>query len=124
MMIESYKMLRFWQTARETNLLVYGLVKKLPNERPVWIISDQLFRACFSIGANIAEGFGKYKGLEYARFLRMALGSANETRYWLELLQDFFLQLTALIDPAIDKNMETIKMLTATLKTLKNKQQS
>ena len=73
-MIESYKTLRFWQTANETNFLVYKLVKKLPNERPVWIISDQLLRACFSIGANIAEGFGKYKGLEYPRFLKIALG--------------------------------------------------
>lgn len=124
MMIESYKMLKFWQTANETNHLVYKLVKKLPNERPVWIISDQLFRACFSIGANIAEGFGKYKGLEYARFLRIALGSANETRYWLELLQDFFPELTSDITFAIMKNMETIKMLTASLKTLSMRQHS
>ena len=121
MMIESYKTLRFWQTANETNFLVYKLVKKLPNERPVWIISDQLLRACFSIGANIAEGFCKYKGLEYPRFLKIALGSANETRYWLELLQDFFPALTSEIYLAIMKNMETIKMLTATLNTLSKK---
>lgn len=120
-MIESYKTLRFWQTAHETSLLVYNLVKKLPNERPVWIISDQLLRACFSVGANIAEGFGKYKGLEYSRFLKIALGSSNETRYWLELLQDLFPQFTNDITLALAKNMETIKMLTASLKTLEKK---
>ena len=118
MMIESYKTLKFWQSAHETSLMVFKLIKKLPNERPVWIISDQLLRAAFSIGANIAEGFGKYKGLEYARFIKIALGSSNETQYWLELLQDLFPQFTSEITLAVAKNMETIKMLTATLKTL------
>jgi four helix bundle protein len=119
-MIESYKELIFWKTARETSLSVYKLIKKLPNERPVWIIADQLLRAAFSIGANIAEGFGKYKGLEYSRFIRIALGSANEARYWLELLEDLFPQFKVEIDLMVAKNMETIKMLTATVKSLAN----
>ena len=120
--MNSYKELKFWQSSKETSLLVVVLTKKLPNERTVWIISDQILRSCFSIGANIAEGFGKYKGKEYARFLLMALGSANETEYWLELLKDLYPNIICEIDKILAKNIETIKMLTATVNTLHRKQ--
>lgn len=119
--IKSYKELKFWQRAKETSLLMVALIKKLPNEKPAWIISDQLLRSCFSVGANIAEGFGKFQGREYARFIRIALGSANETEYWLEMTKDIYPRLNKEIDNVLSKNIETIKMLTATLKSLKKK---
>jgi len=116
--ITTYKELLFWKNAREVSFLVASLIKKLPNERVFWIISDQILRASFSIGANIAEGYGKYQGKEYQRFIRMALGSANETEYWLELIKDLYPNIIPSIDLVIKKNSETIRMLTATLKTL------
>lgn len=120
-LIRTYKELRFWQTARETSLSTALLIKKLPNERVFWIISDQVLRSSFSVGANIAEGFGKFKGKEYQRFLLMALGSANETEYWLEMLVDLCPSLRIEIMSIIDKNKETVKMLSASLKTLRLK---
>ncbi len=116
--IKTYKDLKFWQTAKRTGLLVAKLVKLFPNDRTYWIISDQILRAAFSIGANIAEGFGKYKGKEYSRFIRMALGSANEVEYWLELLLDLDLEHRKEITETLSLNTETIKMLTSTVKTL------
>jgi len=120
-LIRTYKELKFWQTAKQTSLLIALLIKKLPNERTSWIISDQILRSSFSIGANIAEGFGKFKGKEYQRFLLIALGSANETEYWLELLIDLCPSLRSEIMNVLDKNKETIKMLSASLKTLRLK---
>jgi four helix bundle protein len=35
-----------------------------------------------SIAANIEEGFGRGYGKDYARFLKISLGSARETRGW------------------------------------------
>lgn len=87
-MVTTYKDLKFWQNAKTVSLLIVSLIRKFPNERAVWIISDQVLRSSFSVGANVAEGFGKYKSKEYPRFISMALGSANETEYWLELLKD------------------------------------
>ena len=120
-LIRTYKELRFWQTAKETSLLIASLIKKFPNERAFWIISDQVLRSSFSVGANIAEGFGKFKGKEYPRFLLIALGSANETEYWLELLIDLYPSLRSEIMTILDKNKETVKMLSASLKTLRSK---
>lgn len=115
----SYKNLKFWQTAKKVCLQVAKIIKKLPNERTAWIIADQLLRSSFSIGANIAEGYGRYRGKEYSRFINIALGSAQETEYWLELLQEIYPQFSKEIDEILLINLETIKMLIATINSLR-----
>ena len=117
--VTSYKDLIFWKRSKEVSLLVVILTRKLPNERSAWVIFDQIIRSAFSVGANIAEGFGKYKGKEYSRFLQIALGSARETEYWLELLKDIYPKFADEIDKALSLNLETIKMLVVTLKKLR-----
>ncbi len=120
--LNSYKQLKFWQKAKEVSKLIIQLTKKLPNERVVWIITDQVLRSSFSVGACITEGYGKYLGKEYTRFIQMALGSARETEYWLELLEETYPKFSQQIKQILLLNEETIKMLIATLNTLRRKQ--
>jgi len=47
-------------------------------------IGDQIVRAIDSIGANIAEGYGRYFFGEYIIFLYYARGSVYESLFWLE----------------------------------------
>lgn len=77
------------------NLQVYQLSEKLANE--VWhvvtgwdwfakdTIGKQIVRSADSIGANIAEGNGRYNLQDNQRFVKIARGSLNETRHWLRL---------------------------------------
>ena len=120
-MISNYKELIFWQRGYEVIVLVILLCRKLPKERIADILSSQIIRSAASIGANIAEGFGRYKTKEYQRFLQVALGSANETDYWLTILRGTYPVFVKEIDIIIQKNMETIKMLAKSLQTLRNK---
>ena len=48
-----------------------------------WSIGIQLVRAADSIGANIAEGCGRWHHPDERRFLVMARGSLYETEHWI-----------------------------------------
>jgi len=43
----------------------------------------QLVRSADSVGANIAEGFGRFHFAENRQFSRISRGSLYETRHWL-----------------------------------------
>ncbi len=88
----------------------------LPKSKEFAVV--QLLRAVASIGANIAEGYGRFYGKSYRQFLAIARGSSFETDYWLEILMKI---------PDFDKsgllkfqetNTEISKMLTAMMKNL------
>ena len=48
----------------------------------------QMRRAAVSIPANIAEGFRRHGKAEKARYINIAEGSVEESRYYLILTQD------------------------------------
>ena len=56
---------------------VYKLADKLPAKESFGLKS-QLNRAVISIPLNIAEGSGKFSKLDFARFVRNAIGSLLE----------------------------------------------
>jgi len=51
------------------------------------IIGDQFISAIDSVGANIAEGFGRYHYLDKNKFHYNARGSLYESFHWIELLK-------------------------------------
>ncbi|MCG3208024.1 MAG: hypothetical protein FOGNACKC_01625 [Anaerolineae bacterium] len=57
-------------------------VTKLMVDRRTISLSDQLYRAVGSIGANLAEGYSRGSAKDRARFYEYSLGSARESRDW------------------------------------------
>ena len=55
---------------------------KLMKDRRTIGLSEQLYEAVGSIGANISEGYSRSSGKDRARFYEYALGSARESRGW------------------------------------------
>ncbi len=62
--------------------LAWRDVTTLAADRRTLGLSDQLYRAVGSIGANIAEGYSRSSGKDRARFFEYSLGSARESRDW------------------------------------------
>ena|SRR5213595_3784008 len=56
--------------------------ERLPDDMPADGLSLQMRRAAVSIPANIAEGFRKRSRPDKARFMNMAEGSVEESRYY------------------------------------------
>ena len=77
--VRDFKDLVVWKLARELRVQVYALVKKFPPEER-YALNTQMRRAAQSIGANIAEGFGRYSYRENIQYCRQARGSAFEVR--------------------------------------------
>ena len=85
-------------------------------------LADQLRRASKSICANLAEGYGKqsHSEAEFKRYIRIAVGSADEMRVWIRYCLDL-----GYIDEATWKNWRDeyqviAKMLQTLNKTWKN----
>jgi four helix bundle protein len=49
---------------------------------------DQVLRSGTSIGANVEEGKAGSSRRDFRKFYLIALKSANETKYWLNLIRD------------------------------------
>jgi four helix bundle protein len=82
--MQDFKKLQVWEKAHSLVLSVYRISQPFPKAEQFGMTS-QLRRAAYSIAANIAEGCGKQSNLEFARYLHISLGSANETEYFLLL---------------------------------------
>ncbi|ABG60322.1 four helix bundle protein [Cytophaga hutchinsonii] len=85
--MKNYKNLTVWQDSHELVPLVYKETKAFPREE-VYGITSQLRRAAASIPANIAEGCAKNSDREFNRFLQIAMGSLNESEYFLFLSKE------------------------------------
>ena len=73
----NFRNYKVWQDAVAYATLVYEVTSKLP-----WFekkgLCDQLQRAAVSISSNIAEGSARPTNADFAHFLDISLGSANE----------------------------------------------
>lgn len=85
--MQNYKELKVWEKAHQFTLMVYEQSRQFPKEE-LYSLTNQLRRAASSVPANIAEGCGKKSQAEFAHFLNIALGSANEAEYFLILARD------------------------------------
>ncbi|MFQ6033452.1 MAG: four helix bundle protein [Candidatus Bipolaricaulia bacterium] len=85
--MSSFRDLEVWREAHNLTLKVYEVTKTFPAEERYRLV-DQLCRAAASIPANIAEGKGRRSQKDFLRFLTVARGSVEETKYHLLLAHD------------------------------------
>ena len=81
-MSTSFEDLRVLKTAEEIADAVWKRVVQW-EDFPKDVVGKQMARSTDSIGANIAESFGRFNFGEKLQFLYYARGSLFETKYWL-----------------------------------------
>jgi len=114
--MQNYKDLKVWEKAHHFTLSVYEVSVSFPKDE-IYSLTNQLRRAASSIPANIAEGCGKNTQPEFAHFLNISLGSANEAEYFLILSKD----LKYLAEDKFGQLFTTINEIKAMLIGLINK---
>ena len=107
----------------EFSIKVVHLYQHLSQEKKEFILSKQLVRSWTSIWAMIREAEFWQSKADFIHKMNIALKEANETLYWLDILQD-----TWYINQTQHQNIyplghEILKILISSMKTLKDKQQ-
>ena len=79
----SYEELVIWQLGSELRDGIFKLTEHGPASR-YFEFRKQIRSSSSSVPSNISEGFGYYKPKQFARQLRIAIASLNETKSHLQ----------------------------------------
>lgn len=101
-----------WQSATKLTVSVYKVTAKFPQSEQ-FALTNQLRRCSSSIGANFAEGFGRFSTKDKNHFYTMAYGSLLETKNFILLS----LELGFMDDTSADKLVSKINALQKQLNT-------
>lgn len=118
-MSQDFQNLTVWQRAMELAEAVYDLTRQFPPEE-LYGLTSQLRRASVSIASNIAEGRGRGTDGDFRYFLTIALGSNYEVQTQLLLAKRLKFGSAQQMQKTEYLCIETSKMLTAFLQTLKS----
>jgi four helix bundle protein len=83
-MSRDYRTLRVFEAADVLVIDVYQLVQQFPRDER-YGLQSQVRRAAVSVATNIVEGSVRRSERSWAHYLEIALGSACEVRYLLDL---------------------------------------
>ncbi len=118
-MAEGFEGLQVWQKANTLMLFVHKeILLRLPKDEK-WDLADQIRRSSKSVGANIAEGYGRFYYKDRVRFCYNARGSLAETENHLIVAKDLAYITPEIYQQARNMADETYKMLNGYIEYLK-----
>ncbi|MDD5486429.1 MAG: four helix bundle protein [Dehalococcoidales bacterium] len=100
---------------------IIKICETLPTAKSANIIANQLIRSSTSIGANLVESKASSTRLEFKKFNEISLKSANESKYWIEMLRELGLINNKTAVKVISELDEISCMLASGIKKLKVK---
>lgn len=114
-MVKNFFELDVWKIAHQLGLILYELTAKFPQSE-LFGITSQIRRASFSVGANIAEGFGRYHFKDKQKFYFQARGSLAEVQNFLFVAKDLKLIDEKVFKVLFAKTEEVYKLLNGLVK--------
>jgi four helix bundle protein len=98
-----------------------NLCRQLPNTQEARLIGNQLFRAGTSVGANYRAVCRARSKADCIAKLGLVLEEADESLYWLEILDETGMTKTELVTPLMAEANELVAIFVASLNTAKGK---
>jgi len=109
--------------SRKFAIRIYNLYKYLCDEKHEFIFARQILRSGTSIGANLSEAQYSVSRKEFLVKATISLKECAETEYWLDLLKETNILSQPEYDSIVADCKEILRLLIATTKTLKSKEQ-
>ena len=85
--IDDFYDLDAWKISHKLAIGIYQITKNFPPDEKYSLV-DQLRRSASSVGANLAEGYGRYHYKDKQRFYYLSQGSIKEVQNFLILAKD------------------------------------
>jgi four helix bundle protein len=104
---------------RDFALRVIRLTANLPKDRISDVIGKQLLKAGTSIGANYREAGRASSTKHFVSTLEIAQREADETLYWLDLLEGADLVAASRLTALKDECRELLAIITASIRKAK-----
>ena len=104
-------------------LRIIKLYRFLIDEKKEFVLSKQIMRSGTSIGANIREAIRAQSTADFIAKLYISLKEAEETMFWLELLEDSEYVESSQIANLYEENNELVIIITKSISSAKNKLQ-
>jgi len=116
--MRDHEELEVWQKAHQLTLKIYRATEAFPRSE-IFGLRSQIRRAAGSVGANLAEGCGRWSDGELARYIQIAMGSASELQNHLRLAKDLEFLEDAQYAQLFKELTSVRQMLTAFLQRLR-----
>ena len=96
---------------------IIKLCRKLPDNREGRRIGNQIFRSGTSIAANYRAACRARSKADFISKLSIVEEEADETLFWLELIDEMKILDNSLLDPLMKENDEIVAIIVASIKT-------
>ncbi len=102
---------------KQIGLEAIKLVDELPNKPSAWAIAKQIIRSSTSIGANYRAACRTKSSADFINKLKIVEEEADETQYWLEVLEESNLIDSDRIEAIKKEVNEIVSIAVASVKT-------
>lgn len=107
----------------EFALKIIQSYKEIVKQHREYVLSKQILKSGTSVGALVRESEFAQSKADFISKLSIALKEANETEYWLLLLNKSGYISKILFESLFNENKEIVSILVASIKTAKNSRQ-
>jgi len=106
---------------KQIGLEVIQLIDELPNKPSAFAIAKQIVRSSTSVGANYRAACRAKSTPDFINKLKIVEEEADETYYWLEILEESGLINTARVGLLKKEVNEILSIVVASIKTMRAK---
>jgi four helix bundle protein len=114
--IENFYDLEAWKKAHELAIAIYKLTRGFPKEERFELVA-QMRSSVSSVGANIAEGFGRFHYKDKQKFYYNARGSCYETQNHLLLAKSLEYAGNEEIDKLFRKSEDVARLVNGLIRS-------
>jgi four helix bundle protein len=107
---------------KKIGLQIITLVDLLPQKPASWVLSKQVLRSSTSVGANYRAACRAKSTADFINKLKIVEEEADETIYWLEVMQEAGLLTAQQTSDVLKETSELLAIIVASIKTLRSKQ--